>query len=204
MNTQHKILTRNKHFRLAAVCALLSLAAIVLVSCQAPQATFGSLVGSTVQTREVDDREMGVLPTHATVFDESLPGISGLSPDLRNALEQATRAAREEGVEIFINSGWRAPALQEQLLTEAVSDYGSLEEAARWVATPETSAHVSGDAVDIGDLDAYLWFQERSSGFGLCQIYANEPWHYEYRPDALSEGCPQPYLDPTHDPNLQN
>lgn len=134
----------------------------------------------------------------------SPPGISGLSPDLRNALEQATRAAREEGVEIFINSGWRSPALQEQLLTDAVSDYGSLEEAARWVATPETSAHVSGDAVDIGDLDAYLWFQERSSGFGLCQVYANEPWHYEYRPDALSEGCPQPYLDPTHDPTLQN
>ena len=111
MNAQHKILTRNKHFRLAAVCALLSLAAIVLVSCQAPQATFRSLMGSTVQAREVDDREMGVLPTHATVFDESLPGISGLSPDLRNALEQATRAAREEGVEIFINSGWRSPAL---------------------------------------------------------------------------------------------
>ena len=168
MNAQHKILTRNKHFRLAAVCALLSLAAIVLVSCQAP------------------------------------PGISGLSPDLRNALEQATRAAREEKVEVFINSGWRSPALQEQLLTDAISDYGSLEEAARWVATPETSAHVSGDAVDIGDLDAYPWFQERSSGFGLCQVYANEPWHYEYRPDALSEGCPQPYLDPTHDPTLQN
>ena len=107
-------------------------------------------------------------------------------------------------MEIFINSGWRSPALQEQLLTDAVSDYGSLEEAARWVATPETSAHVSGDAVDIGDLDAYPWFQERSSGFGLCQVYANEPWHYEYRPDALSEGCPQPYLDPTHDPTLQN
>ena len=94
MNAQYRISTKNRLFRFTAGCATLSLAAIVLVSCQAPQATFGSLVGSTVQTREVDDREMGVLPTHATVFDESLPGISGLSPDLRNALEQATRAAR--------------------------------------------------------------------------------------------------------------
>ena len=204
MNTQHRILTRNGLFRFTVSCATLSLMVLGLVSCQATQATLGGLVGSAVWASETDDREMGILPTHATVFDESLPGVSGLSPDLRNALEQATRAAREEGVEIFINSGWRSPALQEQLLTDAVSDYGSLEEAARWVATPETSAHVSGDAVDIGDLDAYLWFQERSSGFGLCQIYANEPWHYEYRPDALSEGCPQPYLDPTHDPTLQN
>ena len=175
-----------------------------LVSCQATQATLGGLVGSAVWASETDDREMGILPTHATVFDESLPGVSGLSPDLRSALEKATRAARADGVEVFVNSGWRSPALQSQLLADAVSDYGSLEEASRWVATPEKSAHVSGNAVDVGDLDAYLWLQDRSSAYGLCQVYANEPWHFEYRPDSPSEGCPDQYFDPTHDPNLQN
>ena len=78
-----------------------------------------------------------------------------------------------------------------------------MEEAARWVATPETSAHVSGDAVDIGPLDATAWLSEHGAGYGLCQIYGNEPWHYELRPDAVDDGCPAMYADPTQDPRMQ-
>ena len=58
------------------------------------------------------------------------------------------------------------------------------DEAARWVATPATSAHVSGDAVDIGHADAAAWLSKHGAEYGLCQIYRNEPWHYELRPDA--------------------
>ena len=81
--------------------------------------------------------------------------------------------------------------------------YGSEEEAARWVATPNTSAHVSGEAVDIGRSDATAWLSEHGAGYGLCQIYSNEPWHYELRPDAVEHGCPPMYADPTHDPRTQ-
>ena len=45
---------------------------------------------------------------------------------------------------------YQLPAYQEQLRDEAVLKYGSDEAAARWVATPSSSAHVSEDAVDIG------------------------------------------------------
>ena len=86
---------------------------------------------------------------------------------------------------------------------EAVSEYGSAEEAARWVATAETSAHVSGDAVDIGRSDATAWLSEQGAEYGLCQIYGNEPWHYELRPEAIDRGCPAMYADPTHDPKMQ-
>jgi hypothetical protein len=37
----------------------------------------------------------------------------------------------------------------------------------------------------------------------LCQIYRNEPWHYELRPVAIEHGCPAMYADPTHDPRMQ-
>ena len=37
----------------------------------------------------------------------------------------------------------------------------------------------------------------------LCQIYSNEPWHYELRPEAIDYGCPTMYADPTHDPRMQ-
>ena len=47
------------------------------------------------------------------------------------------------------------------------------------------------------------WLTEHGSAYGLCQIYANEPWHFELRPDAVLDGCPRTYADPTHDPRMQ-
>jgi zinc D-Ala-D-Ala carboxypeptidase len=127
----------------------------------------------------------------------------GLDPDLLEALRLATAAAADDGVELVVDSGWRSPEHQAQLFREAVSKYGSEEEAARWVATPDKSAHVSGDAVDIGPSGAAAWLSERGAAYGLCQIYGNEPWHYELRPEAVDHGCPLPYADPTQDPRMQ-
>ena len=90
-----------------------------------------------------------------------------------------------------------------RLLDEAVWKYGSEAEAARWVASPDTSPHVSGDAVDIGPSAAAAWLSEHGAAYGLCQIYGNEPWHYELRPEAGAQGCPAMYADPTHDPRMQ-
>jgi zinc D-Ala-D-Ala carboxypeptidase len=145
----------------------------------------------------------GAVPDGATVFDDEIPGVANLDPDLLGALRQAATDAADDGVEFFVDSGWRSPEYQEQLLHEAVSEYGSEEEAARWVATAETSAHVSGDAVDIGPFDATEWLSEHGAKYGLCQIYSNEPWHYELRPEAIDYGCPPMYADPTHDPGMQ-
>ena len=62
---------------------------------------------------------------------------------------------------------------------------------------------MSGDAVDIGLGDATAWLSKHGAGYGLCQIYRNEPWHYELRPKAIDRGCPRMYADPTHDPRMQ-
>ena len=145
----------------------------------------------------------GAVPDGTTVFDDEIPGVANLDPALLGALRQAATDAADDGVEFFVDSGWRSPEYQEQLLHEAVSKYGSEEEAARWVATPDTSAHVSGDAVDIGPSDATAWLSEHGAEYGLCQIYGNEPWHYELRPEAIDHGCPPMYADPTHDPRMQ-
>jgi len=138
-----------------------------------------------------------------TVFDDEYPGVANLDADLLQAVREAATDAADEGTEFTVNSGWRSPEYQEQLLREAVSEYGSEEEAARWVATADTSAHVSGDAVDIGPFDATAWLSEHGAHYGLCQIYANEPWHYELRPETIDRGCPPMYADPTHDPRMQ-
>lgn len=148
-------------------------------------------------------RDGGVLPDGVTVFDEGYPAVANLDPDLLQALRDAADDAAGDGVTFQVNSGWRSEAHQEQLLDDAIDEYGSREEAARWVATPETSAHVSGDAVDISQGEATSWLARHGSTYGLCQIYRNEPWHFELRPEATEIGCPRPYADPTEDPRLQ-
>jgi zinc D-Ala-D-Ala carboxypeptidase len=145
----------------------------------------------------------GAVPDGTTVFDDEIPGVANLDPALLGALRQAATDAVDDGVELFVDSGWRSPEYQKRLLHEAVLKYGSEEEAARWVGTPNTSAHVSGDAVDIGPVDATAWLSAHGAEYGLCQIYSNEPWHYELRPEAIDHGCPSMYADPTHDPRMQ-
>ncbi|WP_378740951.1 M15 family metallopeptidase [Nocardia brasiliensis] len=142
-------------------------------------------------------------PDGVPVFDDEAPSVANLDPDLLGALRRAATDAADEGVEFVVNSGWRSPEYQKQLLREAVSKYGSETEAARWVARPDTSAHVSGEAVDIGPAEAAAWLSAHGADYGLCQIYRNEPWHYELRPDATDYGCPPPFADPTQDPRTQ-
>ena len=145
----------------------------------------------------------GVVPAGTTIFDDAIPGVANLEAGLLAALRGAATDAAEGGVVFFVESGWRSPEYQERLLDEAVATYGSREEAARWVAAPNSSAHVSGDAVDIARSDATAWLSEHGAAYGLCQIYGNEPWHYELRAEAIDHGCPGMYADPTHDPRMQ-
>ena len=145
----------------------------------------------------------GIVPNDVTVFDDQYPAVVNLDPELLTALRRAATDAADEGVVLYVNSGWRSAEYQNQLLQEAISKYGSEAEAGRWVATAENSLHVSGDAVDIGRVDATAWLSEHGAGYGLCQIYSNEPWHFELRPEAIVDGCPPMYADPTHDPRMQ-
>lgn len=114
-----------------------------------------------------------------SIFDERLPTIANLDPDLRAAVQDAATAAAADGVEMSVTSGWRSAAYQQVLLDDATRRYGTLQEARRWVNTPELSTHVTGDAVDIGPTDADSWLSQHGADYGLCQIYANEMWHFE-------------------------
>lgn len=137
----------------------------------------------------------GLIPDGASVFDRETPAVANLDPALLEALRSAAIDAGADGIAFRLNSGWRSPTYQEQLFREAVAEHGSAQEAARWVATANGSAHVSGDAVDIGPSDALAWLSTHGARYGLCQVYRNEPWHYELRADAAGRGCPPMYAD---------
>jgi zinc D-Ala-D-Ala carboxypeptidase len=207
--------TRPIRIRRTRVAALLVVIAAIAAALGYQSASSSSTAASPLDALRSEPRGLrsehrgalgeadGAVPDGTTVFDDGIPGVANLDSDLLGAVRQAATAAAGDGVEFVVDSGWRSPEYQEQLLREAVSEYGSEEEAARWVATPNTSAHVSGDAVDIGPSDAAAWLSEHGADYGLCQVYGNEPWHYELRPEAIDHGCPPVYADPTHDPRMQ-
>lgn len=139
----------------------------------------------------------------SVALSDDVPAVVNLDPALRQALEQARAAAEEDGIALRVASGWRSQAYQAWLLREAVHTYGSNEEAARWVGTPETSLHVKGQAADIAPYDAADWLDRKGAQFGLCRTYDNEAWHFELSPSAVDEGCPTMFRDPTEDPRMK-
>ncbi len=118
-----------------------------------------------------------------------VPAVTGLDPALLEAVRAAEEAATAEGVDFWLTSGWRSERLQQKLLDDAIRLYRDEDHARTLVATPENSRHVTGDAVDIGPTDGYSWMNIHSTEFGLCQVYANEMWHYELLTEPGGE-CP--------------
>jgi D-alanyl-D-alanine carboxypeptidase len=127
---------------------------------------------------------------------DDVPAITNLDADLRAALEAAAVAAQERGTELSFTDAWRSSAYQQHIFDDAVLKYGSEEEARRWVKPADESEHVVGRAVDIATADAMDFLSRFGAEFGLCQIYANEAWHYEYVPDVTEE-CPAQLTDST-------
>ncbi|MFB7470505.1 M15 family metallopeptidase [Kitasatospora sp. NPDC056184] len=123
----------------------------------------------------------GEIPDGRTLspFDTASPAVGNLDGPLREALQRAATDARAQRIEMTVTSGWRSRAYQQRLLDRGVTRYGSLERARQFVNTPDKSAHVTGKAVDVGPTDADYWLIQHGAAYGLCQVYANEIWHFE-------------------------
>lgn len=192
-----KALRRAESSLVAATVIMLALS-----SCGAPQdaAQQQSTAGGTESgtAAGVTAAEDGYIAIGETVspFDGTSPVVAKLEQGLRAALQDAATAASHDGIDMFITSGWRSARYQQSLLDEAIREYGSEEEARKWVNTPEKSTHVTGDAVDVAYTDADSWLSQHGADYGLCQTYANEIWHFEL---AVEPGgtCPEQKNDAT-------
>ena len=122
-------------------------------------------------------------------YDVQNPAVGNLEPNLLTAVQQASTAAAADGVTMTITSGWRSPEFQQELLDDAVATYGSVAAALQYVQIPQRSHHVQGRAVDIGGAAADEWLIANGARYGLCQIYANELWHFELATDTAGI-CP--------------
>ncbi|SBS74902.1 M15 family metallopeptidase [uncultured Microbacterium sp.] len=159
-------------FVVLLVLAALAISAAILVTVLwAPMQSLAFAPGE--RDGAVDERHpISLSATH-------LPAISRLDDDLFDALRRAEADAAADGIRFDITSGWRSREYQQWLLDERIEEWGSEELAREYVATPEGSHHVTGDAVDIAPLDAQIWLIDHGARYGLCQTYANERWHFE-------------------------
>jgi LAS superfamily LD-carboxypeptidase LdcB len=138
-----------------------------------------------------DDTAEGGLPggQRLSPFDLTTPAVNRLDPALLDAIDRAAERAAGDGITIGLTSGWRSAEFQQRLFDDAVVQYGGAEIASQYVASPQVSKHVIGKAVDVGPAAADDWLIRNGQTFGLCQIYANEIWHFELATD-YGGGCP--------------
>ena len=137
----------------------------------------------------------GYIPDGESVgLNDDVPAVTRLDPQLRAALDRAAASAANRDVTFTIADGWRSERYQQYLFDQAVVTYGSESEARRWVKPGDQSKHVHGQAVDIATADAMDWLSRFGAEYGLCQIYANEAWHFELAADA-SGTCPAQLTD---------
>lgn len=155
--------------------------AALLAGCTAAPQRAGSIPASTT-TAGLTDADGYIPDGDALPLDSGKPAVTGLDPTLLSALRSADRAAEDErGIALTISDGWRSERYQSVLFERAVQKYGSEEEAERWVKRGADSAHVSGHAVDIATADAMDFLNRFGARWGICQVYANELWHFELR-----------------------
>lgn len=157
-----------------------------------PSAGSGSGSGSAQLGR--DD---GYIPTGETVaLTDDVPAVTRLDPRLLDALDRAAAAAADRDVIFTLTDGWRSERYQQSLFDDAVQKYGSEDEASKWVKRGDESKHVRGEAVDIATADAMDWLSRFGGEYGLCQVYANEAWHFELTADGDGV-CPAQLPDGT-------
>jgi D-alanyl-D-alanine carboxypeptidase len=129
-------------------------------------------------------------PVLAPVAPEGVGETDHLTPRLHRAINRAIAAAAADGVELRVTSGWRSRAQQEQLYEAAILKYGSPQAASQWVLPPGRSAHVLGQAVDVGPRSGATWLERHGVHYGLCRRYDNEYWHFELLAAAKGSVCP--------------
>jgi hypothetical protein len=123
-----------------------------------------------------------------------------IHPQLLARFLSAQAAAKEEGVDMSIDSGFRTVETQNYLYQRAIKEHKTPEEAIKWVLPGDLSRHPWGLALDVNlnhDKSGASWLEANGATFGLCRVYENEWWHFE---PLIAPGgiCPPLLPDASH------
>ncbi len=106
-----------------------------------------------------------------------------MCPAVAAAFDLMDAAARSEGVDLIVVSGFRSDAEQAVLFARHPDP--------RWVAPPGRSRHRDATELDLNmnaGRAAHPWLAANGERFGFVQRYSWEPWHWGYGPGCGGEG----------------
>jgi len=95
-----------------------------------------------------------------------------MRPDVAQAFDRMSAAARRDGVELVVASAFRSDAEQAILFARHPDP--------KWVAPPGESLHRNATELDLGPASAYPWLAANAGRFHFLMRYAWEPWHWGY------------------------
>jgi len=124
-------------------------------------------------------------PADPSYYDEAP---TGLDPSVIAAWQRATADAAAQGVTLCLHDGKRSRQQQLDTFDDYVAQYGEAA-AHQYVLPPEKSAHVAGWAIDVQPASASSWLEATNGSYGLCRMYDNEAWHFEWAA-TFELGCP--------------
>ena len=158
---------------------------------------------------DADGRLLGHFPYREVPAADRVsvaPGLE-LHRDAAAAWADMQAAARADGIDLVLLSGFRSLALQKELFFDVKSERNqSALERARVSAPPGYSEHSTGYAVDLGDgtapqtnlsqsfeqSAAFAWLQANAARFHFVLSFPNgnaqgvnyEPWHWRFEGSA--------------------
>ena len=120
----------------------------------------------------------------------------GLLPEVEQAFYEMSAAAAQDGISLFISSGYRSHFAQEQLYNDYVMRDGK-EAADTYSSRPGYSEHQTGYTIDVNNpsddfrgTPEAKWIAEHCSDYGFIVRYPEgkeditgyeyEPWHIRY------------------------
>lgn len=116
-------------------------------------------------------------PRNITV--SSIPNGKMMRSDAAAAFNRMHAAARAQGIDLKVNSGFRTMAEQQALYRAYQNGTGNL------AAKPGYSNHQGGIAVDINvggtGTSTYRWLAANAKNHGFVRTVPSEPWHWEFR-----------------------
>ncbi len=138
----------------------------------------------------------GVLIANKTYALPASYGPGGLTDETEAAFDEMQEAAADDGIDLYVVSGFRSYSLQESLYNRYVSEDGKAA-ADRYSARPGHSEHQTGLAMDLNDVSysfadtaAGRWVAANCWRYGFILRYPEnkesetgyryEPWHVRY------------------------
>ena len=132
-----------------------------------------------------------------------------MTKETSDALTKMYKAAKQEGLELVVNSAYRSYQTQVETMADFVARYNT-QYANEYVAQPGASEHQTGLGVDLtsqsvvegkritfGDTEEYRWVIKNCARFGFIIRFedgtdgitgiAHEPWHLRYVGEGVAK-----------------